>query len=49
MAERFLGLLWGDLMTSLLLQGAKRPTAAKIARCASDAATAFLRLYPEGG
>ena len=32
MAEKFLGLLWGDLMTGLLLQVADRPSTAEIAR-----------------
>jgi AcrR family transcriptional regulator len=47
MTEQFLGLLWGDLMTGLLLQVANRPSAGVIARRASDATTAFLQLYPE--
>jgi hypothetical protein len=47
MTEQFLGLLWGDLMTGLLLQIANRPSASVIARRASDATTAFLQLYPE--
>jgi AcrR family transcriptional regulator len=49
MTEQFLGLLWGDLMTGLLLQATNRPSAGVIARRASDATTAFLRLYPEPG
>ena len=49
MTEKFLGLLSGDLMTGLLLQTAKRPTAGEIAGRASEATTAFLRLYPEPG
>jgi AcrR family transcriptional regulator len=48
-AEQFLGLLAGDLMTSLLLQSAKRPTTGEIAQRANDATTALLRLYPEAG
>jgi AcrR family transcriptional regulator len=47
MAERFLGLVWGDLMTGLLLQATSRPTAAEIARRARDAAVALLKIYPE--
>jgi len=47
MTEQFLGLLWGDLMTGLLLQVANRPSAGVIARRASDATTAFQQLYPE--
>jgi len=46
MAEKFLGLLWGDLMTGLLLQVTNRPTAAEIARRAREAAMALLTLYP---
>jgi hypothetical protein len=49
MTERFLALLSGDLMTSLLLQATKRPSAGEIARRASEATTAFLKLYPEPG
>src|SRR5436305_3863249 len=49
MTEKFLGLLWGDLMTSLLLQAVNRPSAAEMARRAREAATAFLHLYPEPG
>jgi len=49
MTKQFLGLLSGDLMTGLLLQTAKRPTADEIAGRASEATTAFLRLYPEPG
>ena len=49
MTEKFLGLLWGDLMTGLLLQAADRPGAAEIARRAQDAATALLQIYPEPG
>jgi AcrR family transcriptional regulator len=49
MAEKFLGLLWGDLMTGLLLQVADRPSAAEIARRAWDTTMAFLQIYPEPG
>ena len=49
MAEKFLGLLWGDLMTGLLLQAVNRPGAAEIARRAQDAATALLQIYPQPG
>ena len=49
MTEQFLGLLWGDLMTSLLLQVADRPSAGVIARRASDATAALLQLHPEPG
>jgi hypothetical protein len=46
MAEHFSGLLWGTLMTSLLLRVAARPSPREIARRARDAAAALLRLYP---
>ena len=49
MAEKFMGLLWGDLMTALLLQVADRPSAAEIARRAQDTTMAFLQIYPEPG
>jgi AcrR family transcriptional regulator len=47
MAEQFAGLLWGNLMTGLLLRIAERPASREIARRANEAATAFLQLYPE--
>jgi len=47
MTEKFLGLLWGDLMTGLLLQVADRPGAAEIARRAREATVALLKIYPE--
>jgi AcrR family transcriptional regulator len=47
MIQQFWGLLWGDLLTGLLLQAASRPSAGEIARRASDTSSAFLRLYPE--
>jgi AcrR family transcriptional regulator len=47
MAEQFAGLLWGDLMTSLLLRIVDTPDPDEITRRARGAATAFLRLYPE--
>ena len=46
LAERFSGLLWGDLMVSLLLGVAERPSARAIAQRAREAAAAFLRLHP---
>ncbi len=49
MTEKFLGLLWGDLMTGLLLQAADRPSPAEIARRARDTTTAFLQIYPQPG
>jgi AcrR family transcriptional regulator len=47
MAEQFSGLLWGNLMTGLLLRVADRPTPGAIAQRARDATAAFLRLYPQ--
>lgn len=46
LAERFAGLLWGDLMVSLLLGVAERPSPRAIAQRARDAAAAFLQLHP---
>jgi len=46
LAERFAGLLWRDLMVSLLLGVAERPSSREIARRARDAAAAFLQLHP---
>jgi AcrR family transcriptional regulator len=45
-AEQFSGLLWGQLMVSLLLGVAERPTPREIARRARNAAAAFLQLHP---
>lgn len=47
MAEQFAGLLWGNLMTSLLLRVVDRPTLGEITRRAHAAAAAFLQLYPQ--
>jgi AcrR family transcriptional regulator len=49
MAEHFVGLLWGSLMTGLLLRVAERPSAREIARRARAAAAALLQLYPQAG
>jgi AcrR family transcriptional regulator len=46
LAEQFAGLLWRDLMVSLLLGVAEPPKAREIAERARDAATAFLQLHP---
>jgi hypothetical protein len=46
LAQQFAGLLWGDLMVSLLLDVAERPSPREIAVRARDAAAAFLQLYP---
>lgn len=45
MAEQFSGLLWGNLMVSLLLGIADRPSPREITRRARDATVAFLRFY----
>ena len=45
LAEQFAGLLWRDLMISLLLGVAQRPTPRAIDARARDAAEAFLRLH----
>lgn len=45
MAEHFVGLLWGNLMTGLLLRTADRPGPREIARRASEAAAGLLQLY----
>jgi AcrR family transcriptional regulator len=46
LAEQFSGLLWRDLMVSLLLGVAERPSPRAIEARARDAAEAFLRLHP---
>jgi AcrR family transcriptional regulator len=46
LAQQFAGLLWRDLMISLLLGVAERPNARAIEARARDAAAAFLRLHP---
>ena len=46
LAEQFGGLLWGNLMISLLLGVAERPSPREIAARARDAAAAFLQLHP---
>jgi AcrR family transcriptional regulator len=45
LAERFGGLLWGNLMVSLLLGVAEQPSAREIATRARDATAAFLQLH----
>jgi AefR-like transcriptional repressor, C-terminal domain len=45
MAEHFAGLLWGNLMTGLLLRVAERPNPREIARRARVATAALLQLY----
>jgi len=46
LAEQFAGLLWRDLMVSLLLGVVERPTWREIAGRARGAAAAFLQLHP---
>jgi AcrR family transcriptional regulator len=46
LAEQFAGLLWRDLLVSLLLGVAERPSTRQIAGRARDAAAAFLQLHP---
>jgi AcrR family transcriptional regulator len=46
LAEQFFGLLWRDLMVSLLLGVEGRPKPREIAGRARDAAAAFLQLHP---
>lgn len=45
LAEQFAALLLRDLMVSLLLGVAKRPSSTEIAKRSLDAATAFMRLH----
>lgn len=47
MTETFFGLLWGDLMTGLLLQAVDRPSTGEIARRARHATRALLQLHSE--
>jgi AcrR family transcriptional regulator len=46
LAEQFGGLLWGNLMVSLLLRVAERPNSREVAARARDATAAFLELHP---
>jgi len=46
LAEQFGGLLWRDLLVSLLLGVAERPNRREITGRARDAAAAFLQLHP---
>jgi len=45
LAEQFAGLLWRDLMISLLLRVTERPSPGAIEARARDAAVAFLQLH----
>ncbi|HEY2462763.1 MAG TPA: TetR/AcrR family transcriptional regulator [Steroidobacteraceae bacterium] len=47
LAEQFGGLLWGNLLVSLLLGVAKRPNSREITARARDATAAFLKLHPQ--
>ena len=46
LAEQFAGLLWRDLMVSLLLGVTQRPSPREIIERARDATSAFLQLHP---
>jgi hypothetical protein len=46
LAEQFGGLMWGNLMVSLLLGIAERPNSREVAARARDATAAFLQLHP---
>jgi AcrR family transcriptional regulator len=46
LAEQFGGLLWGNMMVSLLLGVAKRPSLGELTARARDASSAFLQLHP---
>jgi AcrR family transcriptional regulator len=46
LAQQFAGLLWRDLMVSLLLGVAERPSPREIGERAREAAAAFLQLHP---
>jgi len=46
LAEQFGGLLWGNLMVSLLLGVVNRPNSREVAERARDATAAFLQLHP---
>jgi AcrR family transcriptional regulator len=46
LAEQFGGLLWGNLMVSLLLGVAAQPNSREIAARSRDATAAFLQLHP---
>ncbi len=47
LAEQFGGLLWGNLMVSLLLGVAERPNSREVAARAREATAAFLQLHPQ--
>jgi hypothetical protein len=45
LAEQFGGLLWGNLMVSLLLGVVERPNSREVAARARDVTAAFLQLH----
>jgi AcrR family transcriptional regulator len=47
MSAQFSGLLWGDVLVSLLLQVTQQPNPRELARRARAATSALLQLYPE--
>jgi AcrR family transcriptional regulator len=49
LADQFGGLLWGNLLVSLLLGVAKRPNSREVAARAHQATAAFLKLHPLPG
>ena len=49
LADQFVGLLWRDLLVSLLLGVAARPNPREIAARARDATAAFLQLHSSAG
>ncbi len=49
LAEQFGGLLWGNLMVSMLLGVAERPKSRDVEALARDATSAFLQLHPLPG
>jgi AcrR family transcriptional regulator len=49
LADRFGGLLWGNLLVSLLLGVAEQPNSREAALRARDATAAFLLLHPPAG
>ena len=46
LGEQFAGLLWGNLLVSLLLGVSKQPNSREVAARARDATAAFLQLHP---
>jgi hypothetical protein len=46
MAAQFAGLLWGDVLVSLLLRVVEQPNPRELARRARAATAGLLQLYP---